>query len=563
MRNLRTVSLLVVCLLFTATGVIGNVSLKNGNFFIGYTDALYTGGFEPKIERVYNSKTPYKGIFGWGWGNEYEVYLRESVAGSVVVHEFGGGAENDFWPAEIDAQAINDGIEAMVEAKRAQFRTPTELAAYRDTITKSVTYRRDEWNRLVDAGKLTPQRVPLNTRLFSNRFSYQHITRTADGYVRTFDNGRVETFNDKGKLVRISDQNGNFIDFTYNDAGRMNGLTDNFGRGMDVSYNDRGLVSSIVKRSDGKKAEYRYDEHDNLVWTSDTDGNVYTHKYDVRHNMTEIGYEDGTTMEMTYNRAFHENIASVKDRDGTRTLYHWETRPDDRDWLAVRVTVLASGGDTLSSARYEYTERQKANGVMWTQRMVVEDEYSRKETTYNECCGVPILITVADREENGGYGEPQHTRFEYDEHGRVLLKDSPRQITRTTYDPQLGKVTRAVVVDKERNDSTWSQFRYDARGNLAHAENSAGTAITLAYDANGRIDRINTDEGSISFKYNQHSKPVEITHSEKGALKVTYTPEGEIEKVDSESGRAVALAITAAFQDLMDLVRPAGVSLSF
>src|SRR4051812_6430939 len=75
-----------------------NVSLKNGNFFIGYTDIIYPGGFEPKIERVYNSKTPYNGIFGWGWGNEYEVYLTVSADGSVVVHEYGGGAENRFSP---------------------------------------------------------------------------------------------------------------------------------------------------------------------------------------------------------------------------------------------------------------------------------------------------------------------------------------------------------------------------------------------------------------------------------------------------------------------------------
>src|SRR3954470_8440205 len=75
-----------------------NVSLKNGNFFIGYTDIIYPGGFEPKIDRVYNSKTPFRGNFGWGWGNEYEAFLRVSADGSVVLHEYGGGAENRFSP---------------------------------------------------------------------------------------------------------------------------------------------------------------------------------------------------------------------------------------------------------------------------------------------------------------------------------------------------------------------------------------------------------------------------------------------------------------------------------
>src|SRR5471030_491808 len=62
-----------------AAPAFANVSIKNGNFFIGYTDIIYPGGFEPKIERVYNSKTPFKGMFGWGWGNEYEVFMQVSA----------------------------------------------------------------------------------------------------------------------------------------------------------------------------------------------------------------------------------------------------------------------------------------------------------------------------------------------------------------------------------------------------------------------------------------------------------------------------------------------------
>ena len=44
---------------------------------------------------------------------------------------------------------------------------------------------------------------------------------------------------------------------------------------------------------------------------------------------------------------------------------------------------------------------------------------------------------------------------------------------------------------------------------------------------------------------------------------VTYTESGEIEKVESPEGRKIALAVTTAFQELQDIIRPAGVSLSF
>ncbi|MGH9604944.1 MAG: DUF6531 domain-containing protein [Terracidiphilus sp.] len=44
------------------------------------------GGFEPKTERVYNSKTGFKRMLGYGWGTDYEVYLETEGDGSVLVH---------------------------------------------------------------------------------------------------------------------------------------------------------------------------------------------------------------------------------------------------------------------------------------------------------------------------------------------------------------------------------------------------------------------------------------------------------------------------------------------
>jgi hypothetical protein len=64
-----TSMILAITVLVSASSAFAEVSLKNGNFFTGSKDMLYPGGFEPKIERVYNSKTSHKGDFGNGWGN--------------------------------------------------------------------------------------------------------------------------------------------------------------------------------------------------------------------------------------------------------------------------------------------------------------------------------------------------------------------------------------------------------------------------------------------------------------------------------------------------------------
>src|SRR3954471_18998173 len=110
-KKIKARSVILAAALLSSWPAFPNVSIKNGNFFIGYTDIVYPGGFEPKIERVYNSKTPFKGMFGWGWGNEYEVFLRVSADGSVVVHEYGGGAENRFSPVAFNSTDLNKAVE--------------------------------------------------------------------------------------------------------------------------------------------------------------------------------------------------------------------------------------------------------------------------------------------------------------------------------------------------------------------------------------------------------------------------------------------------------------------
>jgi hypothetical protein len=67
----------------------------------------------------------------------------------------------------------------------------------------------------------------------------------------------------------------------------------------------------------------------------------------------------------------------------------------------------------------------------------------------------------------------------------------------------------------------------------------------------------------LDFKYNENSKPIEITDPKLGAIRVSYKNSGEIDKIDSSSGQKVAIQVTSAFQNLLEIIRPAGVNLSF
>lgn len=533
-----------------------NVNLRNGNFFIGYTDIVYPGGFEPKIDRVYNSKTNYKGYFGWGWGTEYEVYLTVSADGSVVIHEYGGGAENRFYPKKFESQQLETGVKQIsdIAKKMGQLSGADQVKAYEAKLRTDAQFRNDEWEKFLKAGRLKAVDLKAGVKLYSNRFSFQFVTKLANGYQRSFDNGRVEFFDRQGRIIKIQDKNNNFVELAYGNDGKLEKIQDNFNRRINFKFNNKGLIERIDGENK-KEATYRYNDKDDLTASKDVDNNTYEYQYDRWHNVTEIHYTDKTKMKMEYyDRDQNQNVKSVTDRDGTKTEYKYSEKAGEVDRFAIGVVVKDKKSKTISDSLYDYEMKSKPTGEKWTYRLTTVIDGDRTETTYNECCGLPIAIKKGT----------ELTKFKYDDKGRVLEKDSPAEFTQLQYQPQFGKVTYVSKLEKRNKKKDWSKFKYDGKGNLTYAENSKKQRVGLVYDRYGRISLM-TDHGKrrISFKYNNNSKPIEISDPDLGAIRVSYKNSGEIDKVESTAGRKIALQVTSAFQNLLDIVRPAGVNLGF
>lgn len=536
-----------------------NVSIRNGNFFIGYTDVLYPGGYEPKIERVYNSKSPYNGLFGWGWGSDYEAYLTVEADGSVLVSESGGGAQNRFSPPTFDVRELDGAVNTIAEVARkaGAIGSGAQLEGYKKQLKTNAEFRNEEWAKWRAQGKIQARRLPVGAKLVSNRFAFQWITVTATGYVRSADSGKVESFDANGRLLKVQDKNGNFINLAYNRDGKIEKIQDNLNRKMYLNYGKSGKVEKI-QAENNKTVEYRYNDLGEMTFSKDTDGNTYTYKFssDKRHNLVEIGYSDKTTLQIAYyGRDKFENVKSVKDRDGSTTEYTYDKVPGEKNSLKVGVSLKSAEGRPISTSGYDYVFRTKPNGEEWTYKMVSTLDGLRTETVYNECCGLPIFIKRGNDE----------TTFAYDTKGRVTKKTTPNEVTELAYDAKVGKVNRVVKYQKATKKSVeWSTFQYDGRGNLVLAKNSAKAEVHLFYDNLGRIKTMmDQAKQQIHFKYNENSKPIEITDPKMGTITVAYSNSGEVKKVDSTGGRKIALAVTSAFQNLLEIIRPAGVTLSF
>lgn len=540
------------------SGAMANVSLKNGNFFIGYTDLTHSGGIEPKVERVYNSKSSHDGIFGFGWGSDYEVYLKISADGSVVVHENGGGSQNRFTPPSISTAEVDKAVADMMTAKNKTGGGMSGALAEteKSRLRTDARYRNDEWERLFDKGLVKARQISEGATLKSNKFSFQVITKTKEGYVRRFDNGQVQTFDESGHLARLADKNGNFLSLSYDKAGHLSFIQDNLNRRIGFAFNNQGKVEKVLGENN-KSCVYKY-ANSELVYSKDSDGNVYEYKYSTngRHNLVEIKYTDATTLQVGYNEVNqNETVKWVKDRDGSLTEYGYGG--DSPGGMNFSTTVATKGpdGKEVSKSKYEYWEKAKVDGERYTYKLSTDIDGDKTETIYNECCGLPLEIA-----RNG-----DKTSFEYDVKGHVTKKMTPTEVTQLEYDAKSSKVSKVMKYPKTgKAKPQWAQYSYDDKGNLITANNSEGKKVKIVYDHQGRIKAlIDQDKRQLQFAYNEASRPVEISDPAVGKIQVQYTNSGDIKKVDSSGGRKIALQVTSAFQNLLDIIRPAGVTLSF
>jgi YD repeat-containing protein len=534
------------------------VSLKNGNYFIGFFDIVYSGGMQPQIERVYNSKaTYYRGIFGNGWGMEYESYLSVLPEG-ILLHEYGGGANNVFVPDDTNhTRAISDEINRMIAVqKTAGYLQQSNTSAYQAKLASDSFFRADEWDKLLNLRLLSPTDFKEGATLISTRFGYQTIKKTTQGYTRALDAGRSETFNMIGKLVQVSNSNGDWVKFTYADN-HLDTLTDNFGRVLHFTFNDDGLVKRI-EGQDKRAAAYWYNSSRDLISSKDSAGNKYIYHYDKVSNLTAIAYSDNSSQQISYYDRIHNyDVKSVKDRDGELTQYSYSQDPHNPLHLTISVDVRSAQNARVSASKYEYFNKIDQGGSEWTERLVTNLDEDITDTTYDRLSGNPNTIV-----HNG-----VATSFKYDTKARVLEKETSTELTTLEYDPETSKVSKVTNLPKQSKKVRWSKFQYDGRGNLTNAIDSDGASIQLKYDAHGRIASMTDGKtGQLKFEYNEESKPTQITYAGEGkveTISVKYSPGGDIEKVSSPSGRDAALRVTRAFQRLLDIIRPAGVNLSF
>jgi len=540
---MKLLKLLLLFLILPLTAFAG-VNLKNGNFYISYVDIIVPGGgHDLEVSRTYNSKSTDKGWFGFGWGSDFETYLTVSADGSVVVHEYGAGALTRFTPKT----TVNaDGATAkIIDAMRKR-------TAISDKVVKDLTkkLRNDAELRQAYARRFNVKaKLAAGTVLYSNTRGLQQIHKTKKGFLRKFNDGKQQYFNEAGKLTKIADKNGYKISMTYKN-GRLKSVKDSQAKQLFFGWYPDGKIKTVWSVGD-KKTLYKYKGND-LIESKDVQGNTYKYSYDSNHNMNAVTYTDGSKMTVDYTKKT-QLVSKVKNRNGESTAYKYESNPKNPDhhyWTTV--TKTSTSGRKVSN-RYEYEIKARPDGSQYTYRILTLINGFKTETVYSECCSLPLKITRGKHV----------TNFEYNKKGLLVKKTSNKgDYVELKYHKKFNKITAVT------NNDGWTKFAYDKKGNLQRAQNSKGKSVLLVYDRKGRITKmVDKNKNSkktrtLKFKYNAQGKPVEIAMERVGKIHVAYDNYGEIKRVESKAGHKMALQVTQAFQSLLAIVKPAGVNLN-
>ena len=324
------------------------------------------------------------------------------------------------------------------------------------------------------------------------RYAYDALGRVVS---ITDRNGNTQsfTYDAKGQITKVTDKNGNETKYTYDGNGNILKTTDALGTDVLFEYNANGqlvkmtqnrvdpvheqseqlvtlyeydgrnLVTKVV-RADSEEL-YTYDGNGNMVSKTDGDGYVTEYSYNSLDLVSHINYNG--TKEVTYQYNNLGELVKMDDWLGTTAF--------EVDLLGRLTQMTDHKGNVVS---YEYD-------AVGNQISVTYPDETTVTKTYDEI----YKLTKVHDAENKDY------LYQYDDAGRVTKLTYPNGwVEDYTYDAE-GNLLKTVDTDPFHNNkvSIKFEYKYDAEGNLISEYKRDTTAgnkaltTTYAYDALNRL----------------------------------------------------------------------------
>lgn len=532
-------------------GISDLVNIQNGNFFYRLTD-LYLPCFDLPLEinRSYNhfqARRP--SPIGQGWILNYDLKLSVSTLGLPMVIE-ADGYENEYVPSADKIKSPTAYlIEKVVAARRAQDNQAkgkdegeAAYAQYRQKMESDPEYLQMQRARYFPKSAAALVLPPAGTYLSFSRGG-STLTIQASGASRRFPGGRNENFDKEGRLLKIADNKGNFLQFTYGAEGRMQKAADSCGRFFAFQYN--GDQIARIEDSLGRAVTYSHNGGQ-LQETTNPAGDKTAFTYDGSGRMKSLSW----------------SAAAAPGKSERLNIQYYKT--------ADRVQSIQGLGEGEVKYRYGkeknyfWREQIGAKGTKKfffypaERRQVAEDEKGAKTVTvFSACCGKPERIT-----------DPQGriAIFQYDPPtGNLIQQVEPSGNAITYgYDPRFQFVSQ---IDNAGQGTT--RFVYDEKGNIQFArfigKKGQKGEMKINYSPRGKIQLIQQGDDELSFAANAFGLFETVTLKTRGRVRgvmnTSYTPIGAAQKTTFRPNTPeVQQLLMSRIQQSMQILQPAGLA---
>jgi YD repeat-containing protein len=541
LASVLTSSILVQLLL--PGSAVALVDMKNANYSDTWTDIEVPGtGFDLRVTRSYNSRSLFNGIFGFGWCSNFETALDTTAEGNLKLIQCGDGQETLYFPKSFASKDVAKTVDAIIaEEKKSKQKQPEKYYVNLKKSLESDPSMRAEYTKKLGLKK----DVTEGTEFFSAAGSVDSIVRKKDFYQLSLTDGTTQRFDLQGRMIQINDKSGNFLKLNYRGESLAE-MIDNNGRKLTINYNQNKKVKEILGPNN-VKATYEYKDVSNLASSKNMWNNLFSYEYDDLHNLVKISYPDGTFKALTYDKV-KDWVLSYRERDACLESYEYTSAEDDPKNHYFSSVVKKCGDKVVNRSKFEFWFKLRPDKAgNYLERVSMDVNGDKSDITYHENFGKPVKMV-----RNG-----RITLFTYFDNGLVKSRTIGKDVTSFKYDKKTNKVSEVA------NGKKLTQFDYDTKGNLLTAKNNQGQLIKLTYDAQGRIAAIvDQAKRQVNIKYEERfGKPRWVERVGMGSINVTYKPTGEIEKVDSSDGPTVAVQVASSFNNLLEMIQPAGIEM--
>lgn len=381
-------------------------------------------------------------------------------------------------------------------------------------------------------GLEVPFTEPTSNTFVAPAGHYETLTRHAGTGVWTLTTKSkwVMTLSSAGRLLTVTDRNGNVTTITRDSSNKITSISDGASRTLDFTYASNGLISEVEDPAgrhwffsyDSSNhmedigypqlnpqdvthfREFTYDSLSNILTETDLRGKVWNFAYDSSERLTSFT----NPLSQTYTYSYSTTAATMTKPNGKTVVYNYSSG------LVASIVDEASFSDAyVYDSNKNVTQYTDRRGKIWTAT------YDSSGNTLTETN--PLSKTWT------------HT---YNSFNRVLTSTDPNgNVSTNTYNSNGNLVTT-----KDGLNRTMTTLTYNGFGEVISSTDALSRVTSLTYNSQGDVTQT-TAPGSINSyaTYDVLGRVTSVTDAASNTTDVAYDGWGRVVEIE-EPGAAIS-----------------------